>query len=117
MDICIVPFRAFLKVINLSGSTSHCKDLFDASLRICARQIALSKQETHHVLEFGLWIQDEILEANKEHGNLTEFGVIHHMRHPTIDVYNAVSNPSVKEVGVYRLIIKGALDRMVVHCH
>ena len=84
MYIRIVALSGILQGVSLSGLLAHSNDFFYSALSIRSRQVSLAKQEAHHVVKFGLWVHDQVLEPNEEGGHLTELGIVHHRLHPAI---------------------------------
>lgn len=115
MSIGVILLGRFLEIVGLSGFCSLCNDFLNSSLGISTGQITLSKHETHHFVELSLRVHHKILKTNEEEGHISKLGIFHELKHPAVDVSDAVLDPPVQVVGIELLKVKRAFLGVIVH--
>ena len=75
----------------------------------------MAEHEAHNIVELRFGVHDQVLKANEQHGDVTEFGIVHHLIHPVVDVIVTELDPPIEVFGVFFLIVEGRLRCVVAH--
>ena len=75
----------------------------------------MAEHEAHDIVKLRFGVHDQVLKANEQHGDVTEFGIVHHLSHPVVDVIVTEFDPPIEKSRVFFLIVAGRLRCVVVH--